>query len=226
MEKKIAYLGDIHGNLNVIESLNDRMEGFNIIQVGDFGIGFFKKQWEIIRHLDNQLGYKNNKLYIIRGNHDNPFVWQDSPIFENITFVKDFDFLEIVGVKHLFIGGATSIDRKHRMIGSTYWVEESVPFIDLVEFVGLTPDVIVTHTAPRSAPPYGFNHLVEHYASNDTELKKDLTLERNELDKVFNYFKDTPCEWFYGHFHMPLVENVEQIKFRCLNINEVYVLQK
>ena len=223
MEKRIVYLGDIHGSLNVINKINLSMRDFHIIQVGDFGAGMIYNQEEKLNNLDSSLGGQSNKLYVIRGNHDNPHFWNEEHNFENIRFVKDFEVLDIEGVKHLFIGGATSIDRKHRTEGFSYWKEEPVPFINPSRFEGILPEVIVTHTSPISGPPFGFNHLVYHYASNDHDLLLDLSLERNELNKVFEVYKGKPIKWFYGHFHMPIFEVIEGITFRCLDIDETFV---
>jgi hypothetical protein len=137
-------------------------------------------------------------------------------------FIKDFSVVNIDGLSHLCIGGAISIDRKHRTLGYSYWENEGVSFIDPVRFDGLDIDVIITHTAPNVAPPTTFGELVRHYAMNDVDLIRDLQLERNEVDKVFEKFKgEKPIKWVYGHFHDTFRFEVNNFRFYGLGVNEL-----
>jgi len=222
MMNRIVYLGDIHGEIFRIEGVNRKLDNFSIVQVGDFGIGMISKQQEKLENLDQQLVKKNNTLYVIRGNHDNPNFWVDPPKFQNIYFIKDFSVVNIDGLSHLCIGGAISIDRKYRTLGYSYWENEGVPFIDPVRFDGLDIDVIITHTAPNVAPPTTGGDLVRHYAMNDVDLIRDLQLERNEVDKVFEKFKgEKPIKWVYGHFHDTFRSEVNNFRFYGLGVNEL-----
>ena len=64
MGNKIAYLGDIHGDLNVVVKVSDRLDNFSIIQVGDFGIGMINKQSELLQEYKN--GFLQN-IFEING---------------------------------------------------------------------------------------------------------------------------------------------------------------
>ena len=119
-------IGDIHGNFdkllrNIIHyDLHDEI----LIQIGDFGIGFDPIMVELIKlvNIDLELEKRNCKLYIIRGNHDNPSFWEKNRItdLKYITFIEDYSILDIEGKNVLFIGGGICIDRKKRKRDVSY----------------------------------------------------------------------------------------------------------
>ena len=97
----MILLGDIHGRLSIIINFiqkND-IDNENIIQVGDFGLGFdsYLTDIENLDKLNNILSKKNNKLYALKGNHDNPEFWNGrlDNKWSNIKLVKDYSILEI-----------------------------------------------------------------------------------------------------------------------------------
>ena len=113
-------VGDTHGNhkliIHRIKSL--QLTDMTILHVGDFGVGFNDENVDRaeLRKLDNVLIEKNCKLIVIRGNHDNPALfdgkWSDS--FKNIEMVPDYTIVNVNGDDILMVGGAISIDRGPR----------------------------------------------------------------------------------------------------------------
>ena len=70
---RLLYLGDIHGNFNVIHQYV-KMYGItdaHIIQVGDFGVGFntVEKEKRLLGMYHTQLVNNNVHVWAIRGNH-------------------------------------------------------------------------------------------------------------------------------------------------------------
>ena len=79
-------LGDTHGNFTYLRYLiNTIGKKGPIIQVGDFGMNNNVNPMEALLYgLNKLLGEIGTKLYVIRGNHDNPYFWQGNHIYENI----------------------------------------------------------------------------------------------------------------------------------------------
>jgi hypothetical protein len=241
-ENPLSFLGDIHGNWNIIQNHfeeND-ISNTNLIQVGDFGIGYKKKDEEsaLLKELSAHLKKRNNFLYIIRGNHDDPSYFYASSInpYSNIIFLQDYSILQNSIHNILCIGGAVSIDRrvskeKSIVIGRNLWWEDEKFDYNEVEIDNILEklhiDIVVTHTAPKIFYPQNFNGIVNYYAKDDAMLIYDLTLERNLVQNLYEKFYDRmmPQYWFYGHFHASKTENVEEkITAKLLNIEEFYYL--
>lgn len=65
------------------------------------------------------------------------------------------------------------------------------------------------------------NNIVLECAENDPTLLEDIKKERGILDLVWNDYKDTIHDWFYGHYHSSHVETIDGVKFHLLNIEEL-----
>lgn len=216
----IIFLGDIHGNLNLIKYYINSMKLTNtiFIQVGDLGAGtIHQKAYDLL----NEILVKSNcMLYAIRGNHDDP-VWFDVTrnVTSNIIFVKDYDIIRLLDKDILFIGGAVSIDRKWRVDeGHPYWFEEPVKtdpqyLIELAEVKNI--DICVTHTAPLFCFPIGTFF-------EDKYLEVDIRDERKYLEVVFELIKNKGLtQWYYGHFHNANSEIIEEVEFNLIDQNTI-----
>ena len=176
---------------------------------------------------DEFLKGRNSQLYIIRGNHDMPSYFSQTNKKGNIHFLKDYSLLEINNKKLLLIGGAISIDRTHRVEGSSYWKDEAFNFDEKLltkTLEGIDKvDIVVTHNAPTEFWPYELSPTVQHFLERDKPLFTDLVNERNahsNLMKQLNRFK--PRYWYYGHFHAKYKGEYEGIKYRLLDEMEIY----
>lgn len=216
MKKRILYLGDIHGNFNLINQYVKQygLKDCIIIQVGDFGVGFapLEKERRTLGYVNPILEKNNIMLYAIRGNHDfKPYFDNDPFGFSNIKLLPDYTVLnlelDVLGLTEtrniLFIGGAVSVDRKMRMTqkqrmgdhevrqGQSWWEDEKF-VLENDKLVGLRDiDIVVTHTAPDYCPidnSTGFGFFVENMIKDtrDTELKTDLIFERKQLTDAFH----------------------------------------
>jgi len=242
-------IGDTHGIrpvFNIIDRL--KLEGQKLIHVGDFGLGFVSITQDLknLEATDEMLMDTNNHLYVIRGNHDNPIFWDKSkglnlPKFHNLHLVDDYSVIKIEDKNILFIGGATSIDRRPRMSDVPYpswWADEIFKY-DEHKFgkifnKDIKIDVVVTHTAPSFCPPIGSkNDLVDTYVAIEKQYGEDLRFEleheRGLVDVVYDdltmLYNQRPTHWFYGHFHNSKVLKKDGTEFRLLNVNEVYELK-
>jgi predicted phosphodiesterase len=225
----MIVLGDIHGDFKTITFFarkNKFKEPQNLIQVGDFGAGFSKFFLDEMEFLNNELRDSNITLYVIRGNHDDPKFFTGEYEWSNIKLLKDYTTLVIEDKKVLFVGGAISIDRLHRIENVSWWADEIFNFDEkkLVEFDGI--DIVVTHNAPNFVYPQTFNHLVMSFASHDPNLLIDLTFERESINKMYQILikKNNIEHWFYGHFHTTKSEIYDKTMFNLIGINNFYNL--
>ena len=225
-ENRVEFLmGDTHGYTHLPELLTN-YEDCNIYHVGDFGLGFVDSKREVanLKVLETYLSLKGIKLYVIRGNHDNPLLWRqqliDSPY---IKFVPDYS---VIGDK-LFIGGAISIDRMYRIIQKAGWWEDEIfVYKDCSELTGIKH--VITHSSPHFCFPVKFNQLVYDFIALEKELGQTslqtMLLEERQL--ITNVYRDliknnSLKTWNYGHFHKDNTEVMSGIKFRCIGINKI-----
>lgn len=237
------FIGDTHG-MRPVFSIVDRLkiEKSNLIHVGDFGLGFVSIMQDVknLEVVDEMLMDTQNKLYVVRGNHDNPIFWDKSkglnlPKLHNIHLVDDYSVLDIEGKKILCVGGGISIDRQIRKDDRPYpswWQDEEFQWhpgkFNRVVNNHKTMDIIVTHSAPSACYPRGVDapivndwHNIELQHGNN--LKGELQMERKKIDMlkdaILKAYK--PTNWFYGHFHTSKTEVIDSVKFQALNINEI-----
>lgn len=226
----ILMLGDIHANFAYVqyEIKVKKISNCTIIQVGDFGIGITNRNNcdKILKDLNHFLNLYDIVMYVIRGNHDDPFYFKGNHIFSNLKLLPDYTQLQIDGHNILFVGGAVSVDRKT----SLYWIDE-VFILDeekLKNIKGI--DVVVTHTAPEWCFPDnrgGFNDFVLGFAEDDDNLLNDLKEERKAVTKMFKILKENGNnirKHFYGHFHRSEITLNEYTEHILLGVGEFQML--
>lgn len=235
MKDKIIFVGDIHGEFGRLRyDINRLYENAYIIQVGDFGMGFYKPNYyqSELKLVQQVLERNNCELFAIRGNHDDPeyFKETNNPFdFKNITLLKDYSELNLLDKNILLVGGAISIDREWRILKNKnrqsqgddrrcWWEDELFAYNDSFDYKKY--DIVVTHTRPANCGSFkGFDNIMGYLDGDDT-LKEELIQESEDMEKLWH--KTKPKHWYYGHFHESLVTNYEDTVFRCLNIDEHY----
>ena len=248
MKQRVFYLGDIHGNFNIINQYVKLygIKDAHIIQVGDFGVGFktVEKETRMLEMFHDILVKNNVHVWAIRGNHDYKPHFDNDPFgFTNIHLIPDYTVLELGGKRILCIGGAISVDRKYRYtkaqragnfdnqtLGVESWWPDELFTLDrdkLGEFRDI--DIVVTHTAPDYCFPdnkFGVGAFVEGIIRDigDTELKTDLLVERNQVTDAFTILRmnNNITHHYYGHFHKSDTLEMYGIKHRLLNVNELW----
>jgi predicted phosphodiesterase len=234
----IYAIGDIHGNLKRIREVVEgrQLRGDAIIQVGDFGMGYHpQNDRRNLQKLNDFLAERECTLWAIRGNHDDPAFFDGRHQLSHVRLVRDYTAAEIEGIRFLFCGGATSIDRMQsidRMLTAEtygysdpcYWPgERFVLRPDLIEGVGQL-DVVVTHTAPEWCHPEnkdGFGRFVTEFFKGDPNLERDLRRERADMSELFRMIGDRGARLhLYGHFHQSHATAAEGMLHQLLNIGE------
>lgn len=234
---RLLLCGDVHAEFSTFGHLCKRYghENAYIIQVGDWGMGFCKPayyQTELTK-LNNILVGSNCHLYAIRGNHDDPAYFRETnnPFdLSNITLLKDYSELELLGKKILCVGGAISVDRQSRIKKdkerkkynsealSSWWADEKVKILSPEEFQYGKYDIVVTHTRPGVCGGFKGSAYINELIGADPSLQVELIEEAAEMTKLWEYTK--PELWAYGHFHMSMSSTHENTFFRCLDIDE------
>jgi DNA repair exonuclease SbcCD nuclease subunit len=235
---QLKVIGDLHGDYHYIKHLSEKT---NLLQLGDFfpnGHFTLEKGKKVLYKLNRILSARNSYLYIIRGNHDYPFLFLNNKAklntyFErmnysrscientksdikyirslsNIILVQDYSILEWRDKTIFCLGGATSIDRDKREYGRNWWPFESFePNDKWLDYINdhFDIDMIATHTAPHIVPPTHEVTIANRYIAND------IMEERIYLTSVYDKFKPTVKNWFFGHFHKHKLITHESTKF-------------
>lgn len=225
-------LGDIHGSWSVILNHLRRVGEDQIcyIQVGDFGIGYNKPDYELdkLKILDLELRTAKSDLFIVRGNHDDP-EWFKIGKFDdyknqltNIFLVPDYTVLNLDFENILFVGGAVSIDRNYNKMNGGKWWEDEVVTFDFDKVAELRDiDRMICHTAPDFVEPLALNQLVYNFAKQDDLLLEDLRVERENMTRlVTEVMTNNKLKgYYYGHFHQNYNFFHNDCEFICLSVN-------
>ena len=201
---KYHFIGDIHGNTQLVTKIGNRYRDDNVIQIGDFGIGFTNDPEHLPKLPAN--------CRFIRGNHDDPSLCKKHP-----QWVKD-GHTEITpnGTKMMFVGGAWSIDWRLRTPGVSWWEDEQLSYSELNDMVdqylSFKPDVMITHDAPQSVAQQMFL----------TGTHKPLYPSRTSMafDSMFESHK--PMHWLFGHWHLSMTADILGTQFRCINTDSFH----
>ena len=228
---RLYFLGDIHADFVWLSFaiVQNKIKDSTIIQVGDFGLGFLKKEEEQLTNLNNACVLNNIMVYAIRGNHDDPSAFDSGNRFSNLKFLKDYTLLKIYGLNILLAGGSISIDRLHRKENISYWENEVFVYDESRLLESLKSinkvDIVVTHSAPTRVFPVDLDSLVFEWMARDKTLHADILRDRSEHRKFMNHLiwrGLKPSFWYYGHFHRSRLQIHRGIVFKLLNINEFY----
>lgn len=208
---KTIFLGDIHGDWSVLNKVLQKYKKTDIVQIGDFGVGFtygYKLNrrtglWEKTENNDPKALPDNFKF--IRGNHDNPETCRQYP-----NYLGDYGYDE--ERKMFFVSGAFSIDREYRKAGENWWEDEELSIVDFNAAIQLydqvRPTIMVSHTCPQSISNQLMNSTHKRYYQQRTEIA---------LDRMFEIHK--PEYWIFGHWHIQWRKNILGTNFVCVPIN-------
>jgi Icc-related predicted phosphoesterase len=189
-------IGDIHGEYHDYRMVLRGCE--NSIQVGDFGIGFFKDHWH---NMVNENARAEPTHRFIRGNHDDPARCKTM-----INYIEDGTVENGV----MYIGGAWSIDQQYRTEGVSWWPDEELSYEELQTMVDkyrdYKPRVMITHDCPTSI---AWEMFVSRWGAPHHK-----TRTAQAFQAMFEYHQ--PEHWFFGHWHDTRDLTLFGTKFQCL----------
>lgn len=232
----IFCIGDIHGKFDRLASLLEQLPvGATAVCVGDIGLGFRDTQSPLcLDGPDKVARERNQTIWLVRGNHDDPDIWNFSRYawndhLTNIRIPPDIHRMMIDNIHVVMIGGATSLDRGHpdRIDGENWWSNEAVSASALssverlVESYGKA-DLLITHVGPFEALP-GMDRDEEsflYYSNIDPELRLDVKTERQLISQIVASCQ--PKQVAFGHYHVPEETILGRTKYRCCAELEIW----
>jgi predicted phosphodiesterase len=206
---KIMIVGDTHGNT---VWLRDRIRQAHkyrldkIIQVGDFGLwDHYDDGFAFLDTTNEELRKAGLKLYWVDGNHENHdrLKWyeKNNPktqaghvyIRSHILYIPRGLIWEWDGKRFAGVGGAYSIDKAYRKVGTSWWAGE--------QLTDTQKNKIVYGGFRRDPVDYLFTHDCSASTPFQGRLKNDPEshAHRQKMDEVARSLR--PSFWFHGHMH-------------------------
>jgi len=205
---RIAFVGDLHDNIDAFIHTTDLATAAGastIIQTGDFGFHHpadLELLQIIIDERDPGLNYR-----IIDGNHEDftlltPDTTEPTALTRSITYMPRGLRTTIAGINMLFLGGATSTDRKWRTEGVNWFPAEHITDAQVDRAItaastGTGPvDILVTHETGAAA----FTALAAGSDHAQTKESDPLSqADRTRIDRVLTAVH--PAVHIHGHHH-------------------------
>lgn len=213
---KALILGDVHGcwgdlNIVIARALRDHTDITHLIQVGDFGYAWpGGKPFSFLpTFMEDDLLEMANSLpfHWIDGNHENhDQLDRDQGASQpGMIYQPRGSILEIEDKRIMFFGGASSIDKAHRIEGKSWWPQESITYAQTLAALENKEqiDLIISHEFPLAFP----------YRSYKDDFGK---ADKQALDALRERFK--PACWVFGHHHDYRTSTTEGTQWACAPI--------
>ena len=116
-KQKTYVVADNHGKFERLKFELNKIKNCVLIIAGDCGIGFRKEEEmkQSLQPLSEKCVKRNINLIMVRGNHDNPYYYnQKQLVYKNFITIPDYSIVTVGTTNILCIGGAISNDRKTR----------------------------------------------------------------------------------------------------------------
>ena len=194
---KTLIVGDVHGDFGRLNTFVNKKKPAIILSVGDFG--FWPRITERITAKREFAGKPRGpkipegcKLYWCDGNHEDHDELVDRTTDEFWPNTKYMDRGKTLtlpdGRVVLFMGGALSIDRHHRIEGGGnygWFPREQVRESDVMDLDVGKIDIVISHTCPTEFD------VPTRYEYVDSS--------RLALSYILHTYK--PTQWYCGHWH-------------------------
>lgn len=204
--EKVFVAGDWHGNeAAAVWSIKQAArKGVNtILHTGDFGIWPGQRGENFLKVVEKSLLENDVELYFVDGNHEDFPQLLALPlnaegvrkVRENLYHLPRGFRWTWQGLTFLALGGATSVDRPHRVEFFSWWKEESLTLKDVYTAANGGPaDVLITHDAPAGVHIPGLHNNWD--ASELARARRHQELLLQVVESV------QPTHLFHGHFHV------------------------
>ncbi|MCV0439866.1 MAG: metallophosphoesterase [Hydrogenophaga sp.] len=223
---KFLILGDTHAfwhetNVTIAKAIRQHPDITHIVQVGDFGYGDWTggKPFKPSKGFfsDEELAIYNaaEKMWI-DGNHEgfdqleaDGGAWQPG-----WTHMPRGSVLEVDGIRMMFFGGASSIDKHMRTEGKSWWHQEDITMRQIQETLDTVEgpiDALFTHEHAGCIPYSDDRYKHDHLPSKGNRQLLDVLVDRYQPDYCF-----------FGHHHHADQGTVGTMEWYCCPIIETY----
>lgn len=212
-DEKVWVVGDLHGNVNWIQSLLPAMRRFDptirtLLQLGDYGFEHPRAESHALDFWAKKIGIK--RVLVTLGNHE---AWgeitpaqEDHPgqairVSEVVWFLpRPFRFT-VAGRTVLSLGGASSVDKSRRTDGKD-WFEDELITEAMVQtaVVGKHADILLTHESPLRAVPEVRRVLRTNPFGYPSEALATSAAQRALVQRVSDAVR--PGLHLHGHMHV------------------------
>jgi len=203
----VYLVGDIHNNhKDFTESLvSEGLSNCVFIFLGDMPFENAGNAYQQFRELDDELAKRNICSFIIRGNLDNPHLWNDKSFWSGFISFKPVNSntrFNINGNIGIVIDGAVTFDKESLVENINYWPEYDSPslpydFKDYGENLK-NVDFIIGHSGPILNDFLKEHPGVEKFLENGF-LKENLANEQKIYRQILKRYR--PKRWYCGHYH-------------------------
>ena len=216
----IYITGDTHGDIDCQKFNNSDFpaaDGDYVIICGDFGA-----VWDGTEKEQRLLDWYNEKPWttlFCDGNHENFDLlskysvkeWNGGKVHQirpKVFHLMRGQVFTIEDKKFFVMGGASSVDKIYRTIGTSWWAEEIPNFSEMdegftnLEKVGYEVDYVITHSAPTMVLP-----------SIDLSYKPDVITEYLAVIQQITEY----THWYCGHYHIN-----KKLPYNCTTIYDAW----
>lgn len=218
---RILLAGDTHGNAFHLGRVFDHAVGKGaerIVQLGDFGYGWATTADgdDLFVETASQYAAKSGiPLYYIEGNHENfdaleAVLADKTPepdgtyrMADGVYYIPRGTLLWWDGVRILCCGGATSVDKKYRVNGVSWWRQEEILFADVDTCLGRgRADILLTHDFPWESTVVD-RHLDPYWG---VEAQEKTLASRKKISRILG--NCAAALNVHGHLHVPYTQDV------------------
>jgi predicted phosphodiesterase len=228
-----AEMRNMNKKMKVRSSWGDSNYNDSVIIVGgNCGIGnkSMKYYQETFEKLDRVLADNNCFIFFVRGNNDNPSMFNENKInFEHVKTLQDYSVIQLKNFNCLCIGGSVSLDKEWKLaqekdFGKKLFWEGEQPYFDEKTLEEILKKYkigcVISSTSPSFAFPGTNAFNKTKWFKEDTSIKRACTKERKILDKIYDKIIDAdvkPYAWLYGRFKQSNKAKVNDIVFDSLH---------
>lgn len=248
-EYNLYFNGDIHGDfdgLYHVVNIN-HLEDSIVVLLGDCGFGFNRPAYydEVMEKLNAVCEKKNTRIFMLRGNHDNPEYFDGEKInYSHVKAVPDYSVILTTSGNVLCIGGAISVDRTWRLNEEVrmnkfrrnssykkqlYWQNEAPilkeGFMDELQHNNIEINIVASHTRPTLHYNLEISHT-NNWGLVDSTLKNDVENEHNVLNEVLKQLlakeNHPTLFWYHGHYHWHNIEYNEDVDVHFFSLENSF----
>ena len=214
----LAIVGDIHSFFELLVDYSKiaKEAGCSAMcQVGDFGVSP-----QAINDLKAKSLYPHIPVFVIAGNHEYFDMWEGfegvKEVMHNVFFVQKGHIMKLDDLNVLFVGGASSIDKKWQ--GSSWDWREDIQPSDVVRFqknyaqLDGNIDLMIAHVPPKG--------VIDRNFDPKQKLAFDVPIYWQDksapiIEDIWNQVGNPPL--YAGHMHRKVIDG----NCRILDINEM-----